>query len=313
MKVLAVCLVLFALAFAHPEERNFKLWMKANERVYDETEYLRRFIIYLDNKDKVDALNQNSEGATYALNKFADWTDEEFSTLLGMKGYVPQNMTSITELEPADIVTAPTAFNWCSQGKCTGVKDQGQCGSCWAFATVENIESVYSIKGRGMPVLAPQQLVDCDSGSAGCGGGNPAQAFGYVHAQGGVMYEQFYPYRAVNGRCAWNAAHVGAQISGYANGYGGSENQMAANLANTAPFSVLVDASQWQFYSGGILASSKCSRNIDHAVQAVGYETNSYWLIRNSWGSGWGEGGYIRLQFGQNTCAIRTQVLTATL
>jgi len=258
-------------------------------------------------------LNKNANGAEYGLNKFADWNEEEFSSLLGMKGYVPQNLSAVPEVPKADIVTAPTLFNWCSSGKCTGVKDQGQCGSCWAFATTENIESVYAIKGRGLPVLAPQQIVDCDTSMYGCGGGDPAQAYRYVAQQGGLMFEQYYPYRAVQGRCSFNAGHVGARISGEANGYGGSEQQMAANLAATAPFSIVVDASQWQFYKGGILASSQCGRNIDHAVQLVGYETGSYWLVRNSWGSGWGEGGFIRLQFNANTCAIRTQVLTATL
>jgi C1A family cysteine protease len=305
-----------ALAFAHPAEREFKLWMNANEREYEgETEYLRRFITYLDNKDKVAALNKDADGVTYALNKFADWSAEEFSSLLGMKGWVPKNLSHIPDQKPADIVTAPATFNWCSQGKCTPVKDQGQCGSCWAFATTENIESVYSIKGRGLPVLAPQQIVDCDSGELGCGGGDPSQAYQYVKNQGGLDLEQYYPYRAVQGRCAFSAAHIGAKIEGEANGFGGSEQQMAANLAsnNGAPYSILVDASSWQFYNGGILTAAKCGRNIDHAVQVVGYDMNQYWTVRNSWGRGWGESGFIRLQFGQNTCAIRTQVLTATL
>jgi len=314
MKVLAL-LCIVALAFAHPAERDFKLWMTANEREYvDETEYLRKFIVYLDNKDKIASLNANADpGVTYALNKFADWTAEEFSGLLGMKGYVPKNLTDIPDVPKADMSAAPQTWNWCSQGKCTAVKDQGQCGSCWAFATTENIESVYAIKGKGMPTLAPQQIVDCDTGAAGCGGGDPAQAYRYVVQQGGLELEQFYPYRAVNGRCAWNPAHVGAKITGEANGFGGSEAQMAANMASAsgAPYSIIVDASSWQFYNGGILKT--CGHNIDHAVQAVGYDLNSYWMVRNSWGRGWGESGFIRLAFGANTCSMRTEVLTATV
>jgi len=257
-------------------------------------------------------LNKNADvGVSYALNSMADWTQEEFSSLLGMKGYVPKNLTDVPEVPLADISLAPQTFNWCSQGKCTAVKDQGQCGSCWAFATTENIESVYAIKGRGMPTLAPQQIVDCDSAEAGCGGGDPSQAYRYVAQQGGLELEQFYPYRAVQGRCQWNPAHVGAKISGEANGYGGSEAQMAANLATTAPFSIIVDASSWQFYNGGVLKT--CGKNLDHAVQAVGYDLNNYWTVRNSWGGSWGESGFIRLAFGANTCGLRTQVLTATL
>jgi len=97
------------------------------------------------------------------------------------------------------------------------------------------------------------------------------------------------------------------------NGFGGNENQMAANLAATAPFSIIVDASSWQYYKNGILPSSQCGKNLDHAVVAVGYVEGQYWRVRNSWGTSWGENGFIRLQYGENTCGMNTEVLTATL
>jgi len=218
-----------------------------------------------------------------------------------------------TPLPNAPLTTAPSSFNWCTQGHCTPIKDQGQCGSCWAFATTENIESVSSIKGKGLPVLSPQQIVDCDTSEAGCGGGDPAQAYLYVRQQGGIDTNSYYPYKAVRGSCRYSSADVGARVTGEANGYGGSENQMAANLAATAPFSIIVDASSWQYYKSGVLASSACGKSLDHAVVAVGYSLPDYWIVRNSWGAGWGENGYIRLQFNANTCGIRTEVLTATM
>jgi len=266
----------------------------------------------LDTLEKIDYQNANKKGnQTYGVNKFSDWTTEEFSNLLGMKGFVPRN--AVPKFKNAPIVGAPSAFDWCQQGHCTGVKDQQQCGSCWAFATTENIESVMSINGRGLPVLAPQQIVDCDSGEQGCGGGDPAQAYGYVVQQGGLDTEASYPYTGTDGTCAFDPSNVGAKISGSRDGFGGSEQQMAANLASIAPFSIIVDASSWQNYQGGVLAASDCGSNLDHAVIAAGYDMNGgFWRVRNSWGSGWGESGFIRLQFGQNTCGMDTEVLSST-
>jgi len=170
------------------------------------------------------------------------------------------------------------------------------------------------IAGNGQQVLAPQEIVDCDTGEQGCGGGDPAQAYPWVAQEGGMDTESSYPYTGEDGTCAFNPANVAVKISSDANGFGGSENQMAANLASTAPFSIIVDASSWQMYSGGILPASSCGQSLDHAVIAAGYDlTNGFWNVRNSWGAGWGESGYIRLQFGQNTCGLTTEVLTATL
>jgi len=312
--LICVFVAFFALSVAHPKEGEFRMWMKKYEKKYEsDTEYLRRFITFLDSVDKIRELNSNTkDNVTYGLNIFADWSHEEFSNLLGMKGFVPRTDRNIPTLVNAPLESAPAAFDWCEQGHCTAVKDQGQCGSCWAFSTTENIESVSSIGGKGLPVLAPQQIVDCDAGEQGCGGGDPQQAFEYVVQQGGLDTEASYPYRAVQGACKFNPSNVGAKISGEANGFGGSENQMAANLASTAPFSIIVDASAWQFYQGGIL--SNCGHNLDHAVFAAGYDLNSgFWRVRNSWGTGWGENGFIRLAFGKNTCGIQTEVLTATL
>jgi len=199
---------------------------------------------------------------------------------------------------------------------CTPIKNQEQCGSCWAFATTENIESVWAIAGKAnaLTPLAPQEIVDCDTGEEGCNGGDPAQAYPWVAQEGGMDTEANYPYTGEDGTCAFPSGQVVAQISSYANGYGGSEQQMAANLASTAPFSIIVDASSWQDYTSGILPASQCGTNLDHAVIAAGYDMNSgYWNVRNSWGTDWGMNGYIQLQFGQNTCGMTTEVLTATL
>jgi len=309
-----ILLSLLALALAaHPKEHKFKKWMATHNKGYPtQDEYLNRFQVYLGNIDLIAELNNNPYNVTYGENEFTDLTAEEFSVRLGARP-----STSAFEAEPlvnAPLDGAPTAFDWCSSGHCTAVKDQGQCGSCWAFATTENIESVYSIHGKGLPDLAPQQLVDCDTASAGCGGGNPQQAYEYVVKTGGEDTESSYPYRAVRGSCKFSSSNVGAKIAGEKSGFGGSETQMAANLAATAPFSVLVDAQTWQHYSSGIMQPSQCGTSLDHAVVAAGYSMpDKYWRIRNSWGTSWGERGFIRLAFNSNTCGIRSQVLTSTL
>jgi C1A family cysteine protease len=302
-------LLAISIASRDPRETEFKTWMSAFSKKYSGlNEYNQRFQIYLDNSEIVKQLNMNLDNVTYALGPYGDWTNDEFRRLLGAK---PSGRTSLP-LVNAPLDTAPAAFDWCGAGYCTPIKDQGQCGSCWAFATTENIESVHRIAGGNLPVLSPQQIVDCDTGEAGCGGGDPAQAYEYVVQQGGLDTAASYPYVGVQGGCRFNPATVGARIVGERNGFGGSEQQMAANLASTAPFSILVDASSWQFYSGGVLPSSQCGQQLDHAVVAVGYNMNQgFWRVRNSWGAGWGQSGFIYLQFGANTCGMDYEVLTS--
>jgi C1A family cysteine protease len=294
--------------------------MNTHGKVYNtQTEYKYRYQVFAQNSAKVDALNVESQqlksSATFGMNGLADLTEEEFRVRLGYKQNGDMMVRNRPQLRNADMSAAPAAFDWClSERKCTAVKDQGQCGSCWAFATTENIESVWDIAGHGLISMAPQEIVDCDKAMDGCNGGDPAQAYKFVAAEGGLDTEASYPYTARDGTCKFKPADVAAKIRGEADGYGGSETQMAANLAKTAPFSIIVDASRWQFYTGGILKSTQCGHSLDHAVIAAGYSiTDKYWNVRNSWGASWGEKGYIRLEFDKNTCGITTEVLTATL
>jgi C1A family cysteine protease len=287
---------------------------KFNKRYATQAEHETRFQNYLTSIEKVDELNKNSVNVTYGLNNLADLTNEEFKVRLG---YRPRPMEiPHPKLVNVDVNQAPSAFDWClQQGKCTPIKDQGQCGSCWAFATTENIESVWAIGNQpnALTPLAPQEIVDCDTGEQGCNGGDPQQAYPWVAQEGGMDTESSYPYTAEDGTCAFSQSNVAAKISSANNGFGGSEQQMAANLASTAPFSIIVDASSWQYYTGGVLPASQCGQSLDHAVIAAGYQMGNYWNVRNSWGTGWGESGYIRLQFGQNTCGLTTEVLTSVL
>jgi len=166
--------------------------------------------------------------------------------------------------------------------------------------------------------LAPQQIVDCDNNDDGCGGGDTITAFDYIKSAGGLEPEKDYPYTAEDGTCNFKKADVYATIAGYkyaTDPNNPNENIMHNNLYSWAPLSICVDASSWQNYNGGILKASQCGQSLDHCVQAVGYDlTNNppFWIVRNSWSSSWGENGYIRLEYGKNTCGCADEATTAT-
>eukprot|EP00042_Codosiga_hollandica_P033262 m.220231 g.220231 ORF g.220231 m.220231 type:complete len:254 (+) comp54144_c0_seq3:398-1159(+) len=208
----------------------------------------------------------------------------------------------------------PTSFDWRDQGVVTAVKNQEQCGSCWAFSTAENIESVWAIAGNGLVELAPQQIVDCDTKDDGCNGGNPPTAYEYVIGAGGLEKESSYPYTASQGPCKAQASLEVAKISGYAWAtQTKNETEMQVAVYSVAPLSICVDASSWQTYSGGVVTSN-CGTSLDHCVQLTGWGVDgstNYWSVRNSWGTTWGEQGYIRVLLGSDMCGIAQEATTS--
>jgi len=192
----------------------------------------------------------------------------------------------------------------------TPVKDQGQCGSCWAFSVTENIESMYCIKNQmdctSFPPLSPQEIVDCDTSDDGCNGGDPPTAYQFIIQEGGLEDDSDYPYTAQDGTCNFQQNLVKVKITSYQSAcQPGDEMTMMTNLVNWGPLSICVYAEPWQDYQGGVLMASDCQGQTDHCVQAVGYDltqSTPFWIVRNSWGADWGENGYIRLQYGKDTC-----------
>ena len=187
----------------------------------------------------------------------------------------------------------------------TPVKNQRQCGSCWAFSATEQFESDIMRELNTTIVLSPQQTVSCDKTSEGCRGGWTEHAYSYQQRAGGVETESDYPYTSWvgnSGSCKADESKFVAKHEGYTTVSG--ENNMASYVQTTGPLSVCLDASTWNSYSGGVM--KVCGNSVDHCVQAVGVLTGTggYWKVRNSWGSTWGESGYIRLEFGSNTCDI---------
>jgi len=293
-----------------------------NSKKYDtQAEYQTRFVNYKSTLRRVQLKNANAKAinstATYAVNKFADLTPEEFSVRLGMKGYVPRQRPGVPVANPAPRPQA-SSFDWRKNGGVTAVKDQGQCGSCWAFSCTESIESVYMIASKpNQPWLSPQQIVDCDTGDAGCNGGDLPTCYAYVQSAGGLETDADYPYNAQDGSCNADASKEQDPINGfnYVIPQGSTdENKMASYLESNSPMSIIVDASSWSDYSGGVLKAAECGQDLDHAVQAVGFDlTNKFWIVRNSWGADWGESGYLRLEFGANTCGMDSEVTVPTI
>merc|ERR1711953_244510 len=262
----------------------------------------------MGNLFKAVELQKLNPGAEFGANQFGDWTPEEFKALLN---YQPGNETvpefdlSTLPLDVADTV------GWTGKAT-TPVKNQGQCGSCWAFSAVEQIESDLILQHGVKVELAPQELVDCTSRGSGsrrngCQGGEPYAGYRVIQALGGIEKEGDYRYTARNGVCRYSHDKAAVKVTDFKSVGRGSESAMKRYVASTGPLSICVDASSWQTYRRGVM--SRCGQQTDHCVQLVGYGVSgsSYWKIRNSWGSSWGEHGFIRVEYGRNLCALDSQ------
>lgn len=196
----------------------------------------------------------------------------------------------------------PSDVDWRSKGAVTHVKDQGQCGSAWAFSATGAVEGLGAISGKGLMSLSEQQLIDCSGpvGNQGCNGGSPARAFDWYKAHGPAS-QSSYPYTARDGTCK-NASAVLPPISRVVTIPKGDEQLLADHVAQQ-PVSVVVDASGgFQSYRGGVF-NGPCGNVPDHPVLIVGY-TPTYWIVKNSWGTSWGDHGYIFMARGRNLCGI---------
>jgi len=260
----------------------------------------------------------------FGITKFSDLTPTEFKSMY--LGSVPPRFSSNASVaHPLSEVTPPTSYDWRSQGAVSAVKDQEQCGSCWAFSATEEIESMTYMKNKVLPILAPQQIVSCDTQDSGCDGGWPYLAYQYVESAGGMTTEAQYPYTSGggdSGTCALGNDKLASKVNNY---YWAvppctdscdsqNEDTLLQVLFQQGPLSVCVDAESWQDYMGGILPVG-CPHDysdLDHCVQLVGYNEASdktpYWIVRNSWNTDWGISGYIYIERGTNECGIADSV-----
>jgi len=322
----ALGLLLLGLVVSQSEDelyQSFQDWMVKYSKSYDGKEMSYRYYNFKNSINRINANNAKIQGsgATFGLNKFSDLSPEEFAGQYLMQP-IPLDMPGKREVLTPKL-TAPDTFDWRDHNVVTAVKDQEACGSCWAFSVTENVESVWilahasTLNSTTMPPLAPQQLVDCDDYSFGCNGGFPPLAYDYLVDAGGFDDDKDYPYLAQDGTCAFKTSAIVAKITGYKFGTDPlDESMMKDNLVSWAPFSICVDARYWSDYTGGVMAEWQCDDAplLDHCVQLVGFNMTAstpYWIVRNSWGTDWGEDGFIRLEYGTNTCGLTYVVTTA--
>ncbi|KGL88110.1 Cathepsin L1, partial [Charadrius vociferus] len=266
--------------------------------------------------------SQGQHAFRLAMNHYGDLTDEEFNQLLN--GFTP-----VPQEEPAPPFQAlvamktPEEVDWRAKGYVTPVKNQGHCGSCWAFSATGALEGLVFNRTGKLAVLSEQNLIDCSRklGNNGCHGGYMTRAFQYVHDNGGLNSEQVYPYMATVRDAGWPWGHGRAVPAANCSAIWlvaqGSEAALEQAVAAVGPVSVAVDASSFQFhfYKSGIFSSAFCSQRVNHGMLAVGYGTSqehgrnvSYWILKNSWSEVWGEQGYIRLLKGaDNHCGVANQ------
>jgi cathepsin L len=323
----AIFLLVTVVAFASALTAVDREWTEFKEKFgkeYSAEEDARRFKTFVANKALIASHNKKFDQGEVTfkmgVNKFTDMTTEETSYL---RGYKSEGVAELRKAAPTFKSTAtayPTSVDWRSSGYVTGVKDQGQCGSCWSFSATGSLEGQNFASTGRLTSLSEQNLVDCDNLSFGCDGGNMVTAFNYVKNNGGLDTEASYPYEARQGLCRFDPAHIGGHCSGHVNIRQGDEDDLLAAAATVGPVSVAIDASRlsFQFYESGVYYEPLCSSTtLDHGVLVVGYGTLSgedYWLVKNSWGSSWGERGYIQMARNRNNnCGIATDASYPTV
>jgi len=298
LATLALGLVVPAQSAASP---SFADWARSNGKAYSSKEELVvRRSIYTANVAKAAAHNAANNGWTMSANKFADLTGEEFKSMYA-SGYRAQGkVTKNVDLSllRKNVSAPPASVDWNAAGAVTPVKNQGQCGSCWAFSTTGSTEGAVFVSGKPLPSLSEQQLVDCSGseGNQGCNGGLMDYGFQYIINNKGIGSEASYPYTAADGTC--KKVPSVATITSFKDVPVNSETALMTAIVQQ-PISVAIEADQdsFQLYTSGVMTKA-CGTQLDHGVLAVGYGTlaaQDYYQVKNSWGADWGMKGYILL------------------
>ncbi len=296
--------------------------LKYNKSYSSKEEFNARFQIFKNNFVRLNTYKGTRKSThKVGITKFFDMTPQEFRRqYTNLKLSVLELVRSKATLIRVEKKALADSVDWRSQGAVVNVKDQGQCGSCWAFSTVANIESQNFIKHGNLIALSEQQLVDCDdNGDQGCNGGLMENAFEYLTNNGGIMLQKDYPYTARNGKCKFSKAKVAVTLNGFNKLDSTDEDEIATFLASNGPLSIAVNADPLQYYDSGVIDvdESECDpQGLDHGVTLVGYGVSGsqkFWIVRNSWGTNWGEKGYFRIVRGTGACGINTDVSTAII
>ncbi|XP_022703927.1 cathepsin L1-like isoform X1 [Varroa jacobsoni] len=327
MKVylLVLCVAALAIAIRQPDPRLDKPWedfkVKYNRSYANVHDELMRRMIFEQSYRFIAMHNADPKhfNFTLGMNQFGDLTNKEYKRIyLGYR--VPEGAQSKADYtfikSGGGGKEAPDKIDWRDKGYVTDVKDQGQCGSCWAFSAVGSLEGQHFRSTGKLVSLSEQNLVDCSTpeGNNGCNGGWMDKAFQYVKENKGIDTEAAYPYISRQGVCRYDAKSIGATIKAYFDVQPGDEEALRQVVGTKGPVSVAIDASSklFQFYRGGVYNVPWCSSTeLDHGVLVVGYgrqfQSKDFWLVKNSWGKDWGIYGYIMMSRNKNNqCGIAT-------
>jgi cathepsin L len=324
MRILLGVLLFAGLACATLTEEQhqflFSKFLEQHGKVYSHDEMPRRYNTFKENLARVESHNEEYNNGVHSfylgMNQFGDWTNQEYRAFISRSKRPTPGVEASFTVRP--VLGLPTSVDWRTKGIVTPVKDQAQCGSCWAFSAVGGMEGAAAQATSKLQSFSEQELVDCAAGGQdNCdNGGWMTDGFTWA-IQNGMELESDYPYTAQSlGKCKYDASKMKQRFSSYANVTSGSEDALQAASANGV-VSVAIDASSFwfQLYSGGVYDDSSCGSalsDLDHGVTLVGYghDTASgkdFWWVKNSWNTSWGESGYIQMvRNKQNQCGIAT-------
>lgn len=304
---LIICAFMAYIALGSTEEEYWAGWKKflslksVQERKNSystKSEHDKRFEIFKENMDKITEHNKGGHSWTMGITQFSDMTPEEFKAYVDCGHMKHKKAKSVFDAPKNWNKTSGSSIDWVAKGAVTPVKNQGSCGSCWAFSTTGAIEGRSFVANGQLISLSEQDLVDCSKQNSGCNGGLMDYGFEFAVGNGGLCSEQDYPYVAFQEwRCKDSSCSKCDPITSYEDVAKSTAAMEAA--CNEGPVSIAIEADQMSFqqYAGGVLTAA-CGTGLDHGVLLVGYGTDGsddYWKVKNSWGEDWGESGYIRL------------------
>lgn len=312
-------------------------WASEHNKEYDDDEQKERVLIWMENNEFIERHNNQNPKPSYTLghNQFSDLTHDEYKQRHFLGEYSPGVDTSQRDKKYAqaklilgegveddvlskDVEKSPKSVDWVEKGGVTPIKNQGACGSCWAFSAIGALEGAHFIKTGELVSLSEQELVDCDIHDKGCNGGLMDIAFEFDEKGRGICTEEGYPYEAVrHTSCNTECTPVNdTVVKSFHDITPGDAKALKASIAQQ-PTSIAIEAKQmvFQFYKSGVLSNDECGKNaaIDHGVLVVGYGKDKdsglpYWLVKNSWGETWGDKGFVKLsrksENRYGTCAI---------